>query len=38
MRSSNPMQRDAVYEQSFALSERPMTIMGTTNKLFILIL
>ncbi len=36
MKSSNPMQREAVYEQAFALSEHPMSIVGTTNKLFIL--
>ena len=36
MRSSNPLQRDSVYEKAFALSERPMTIAGTTNKLLIL--
>ena len=36
MRSSNPLQRDSVYEQTFALTERPMTVVGTANKLLIL--
>ncbi len=36
MKSSNPLQREAVYEQAFALSERPMSVVGTTNKLLIL--
>ena len=36
MRSSNPLQREAVYEQAFAISQHSMTIAGTTNKLLIL--
>lgn len=36
MRSSNPILRDSVYENAYALTERPMTVAGTMNKLLIL--
>lgn len=38
MKSSNPMFRDSILEQTYALTERPMTIGGTMNKLMILAL
>ncbi|MCD7779765.1 MAG: Bax inhibitor-1/YccA family protein [Candidatus Gastranaerophilales bacterium] len=36
MKSSNPMFRDSIYEQAYALSEHPMTAAGTMNKLLLL--
>ena len=36
MRSSNPLQRVAVYDKTITLSEHPMSIVGTANKLFLL--
>lgn len=36
MRSSNPMFRDGIYEKAYALTEKPMTVTGTMNKLLIL--
>lgn len=36
MRSSNPILRDSVYKESYALTERPMTVAGTMNKLLVL--
>ncbi len=36
MRSSNPILRDSVLERSYAITERPMTIGGTMNKLLLL--
>ncbi len=36
MKSSNPLLRDSILEQTYALTERPMTIGGTMNKLMIL--
>lgn len=37
MRSSNPLFRDSLYQNTNALTERPMTITGTVNKLLILV-
>lgn len=36
MRSSNPIFRDSVFNRTYALSERPMTVSGTMNKLILL--
>ncbi len=36
MRSSNPILRDSIYEGTYALTESPMTVAGTMNKLLIL--
>lgn len=36
MKSTNPIFNENVYEQSYALTERPMTVAGTMNKLLIL--
>ena len=36
MRSSNPMLRDTIYTNETVLTEMPMTINGTLNKLFLL--
>ena len=36
MKSTNPIFNESVYEQAYALTERPMTVAGTTNKLLIL--
>ena len=36
MKSSNPMLRDSIYEKAYALTEKPMTVAGTMNKLLIL--
>ena len=36
MRSSNPILRDSVLQRSYAITERPMTIGGTMNKLLLL--
>lgn len=36
MKSSNPILRDSIYEQTYSLTEKPMTISGTMNKLLIL--
>ncbi len=36
MKSSNPIFRDKVLENAYALSERPMTVSGTMNKLLVL--
>lgn len=36
MKSSNPIFKDELLEQTYALTERPMTIAGTMNKLLIL--
>lgn len=36
MKSSNPLQRESVYEQEYALYGHPMTITGTANKLLVL--
>ena len=36
MRSSNPIFRDSVLERTYALTDRPMTIAGTMNKLILL--
>ena len=36
MKSTNPMFRNDIYEQAYALTERPMTISGTMNKLLLL--
>lgn len=38
MKSSNPILRDEVFENSYALTEQPMTITGTMNKLLLLAL
>ncbi len=36
MKSSNPIFKDSIYSQSYAITERPMTVAGTMNKLLIL--
>ncbi len=36
MKSSNPIFRDNVLEKAYSLSERPMTVSGTMNKLLVL--
>lgn len=36
MKSSNPILRDSIYQGTYALSERPMTVAGTMNKLMLL--
>lgn len=36
MKSSNPILRDSVLEGAYALTERPMTVSGTMNKLLLL--
>lgn len=36
MKSTNPIFNNNVFEQTFALTERPMTVAGTMNKLLIL--
>ena len=36
MKSSNPIFRDSVLENAYALTERPMTVAGTMNKLLLL--
>ncbi len=38
MKSSNPILRENIYEQAYALTERPMTVSGTMNKLLLLTL
>ena len=38
MKSTNPMLRNDIYEQTYALTERPMTVAGTMNKLLMLAL
>ncbi len=38
MKSSNPILRQNVYEQAYALAEKPMTAAGTMNKLLLLTL
>ncbi len=36
MKSTNPIFNESVYEQAYALTEKPMTVAGTMNKLLIL--
>ena len=36
MKSTNPIFKNDIYEQTYALTERPMTIAGTMNKLLLL--
>lgn len=36
MKSTNPMLRNDIYEQAYALTERPMTVSGAVNKLLLL--
>ncbi len=36
MKRTNPILRNDIYEQTYALTERPMTISGTINKLLLL--
>lgn len=36
MKSSNPILKDSMLEQTYALTERPMSVSGTMNKLMIL--
>ena len=36
MKSSNPILRDNVFENTYALTEQPMTVSGTINKLLLL--
>ena len=36
MRSSNPLQKESIYERTYALEEHPMTITGTAVKLIVL--
>ena len=36
MKSSNPMFRNDIYEQAYALEEKPMTVSGSINKLLLL--
>ena len=36
MRSSNPLQKDSIYDKAYALTGHPMSVVGTANKLFLL--
>ena len=36
MKSTNPIFRDSVFSEAYALTERPMTVAGTMNKLLLL--